>query len=475
MALELRQSMRLTQQLVMTPQLQQAIKLLLLSRLELAEVINQEMLENPVLEEQAELSQEGEAPEPRHSDEEGGVTPKKDEDSYDELDWEKFLDEYIPLDGGYTARGDSEESPGLENTLTKAPNLTEHLLWQLRLSNFTLEEERIGGLIIGNLDEDGYLKVELNHLAQEAELSLLEAEQVLKRVQSFDPIGVAARSLPECLLLQLEHWAPEEKVAQAVVQHHLKELEKRDYKAIARALRVPLTEVQRAVRLIQELEPKPGRPFGEEKVHYIQPDVYVHKVGDEYVILLNEDGLPKLRISPYYRSLLRGEGKSSGAANAYIHEKLRSAMWLIRSIHQRQRTIYRVMESIVKHQREFFEKGVGFLKPMVLRDVAEDIQMHESTVSRVTTSKYAHTPLGIFSLKYFFNSKINRVEGGSVSAETVKDKIRQVIALESPLHPCSDQEIVRRLREYNIDIARRTVTKYREMMGILASGRRRRT
>ena len=474
MALELRQSMRLTQQLVMTPQLQQAIKLLLLSRLELAEVINQEMIENPVLEEQAEMSAE-EVPEPRHSDEEGGVTPKKDEDSYDELNWEKFLDQYVPMDGGYAARDDSEEGPGLENTLTKTPSLTEHLLWQMRLSNFTLEEERIGGLIIGNLDEDGYLKGELAHLAQEAEVSLEEAEQVLKRVQSFDPIGVAARSLQECLLLQLEHWAPEDQLARAMVQNHLKELERRDYKAIARALRVPLTEVQRAVRVIQELEPKPGRPFEEEKVLYIQPDVYVHKVGDEYVILLNEDGLPKLRISPYYRSLLRGEGKAAGAANAYIQEKLRSAMWLIRSIHQRQRTIYRVMESIVKYQREFFEKGVGYLRPMVLRDVAGDIQMHESTVSRVTTSKYAHTPLGIFSLKYFFNSKINRVEGGSVAAETVKDKIRQILGQEPPQRPLSDQEIVRRLREYNIDIARRTVTKYREMMGILASGRRRRT
>ena len=471
MALELKQSMRLTQQLVMTPQLQQAIKLLLLSRLELAEVINQEMVENPVLEEQAEAGAE-EAP--RHSDEEGGVTPKQDEDSYDELDWEKFLNEYIPLDGGYTARGESEESQGLESTLTKTPSLTEHLLWQMRLSNFTLEEERIGGLIIGNLDEDGYLKVELNHLAQEAEVGLEEAERVLRRVQTFDPIGVAARHLQECLLLQLEHWAPRDQVARAIVQNHLKELERKDYRAISRSLRVSPVEVQEAVRVIQELEPKPGRPFGEERVLFIQPDVFVHKVGEDYVILLNEDGLPKLRISPYYRSLLRGEGRAGGAANAYIQEKLRSAMWLIRSIHQRQRTIYRVMESIVKHQREFFEKGVGWLKPLVLRDVAQDIGMHESTVSRVTTSKYAHTPLGIFSLKYFFNSKIKRVEGGSVAAETVKDKIRQILSQEPAAHPFSDQEIVRQLREYNIAIARRTVTKYRELMGILASGRRRR-
>jgi len=473
MALELKQSMRLTQQLVMTPQLQQAIKLLLLSRLELAEVINQEMTENPVLEDQTEEAA-AELPAPRHSDETGGVKPREHEDSYDNLDWEKFLGEYIPMDGGYAVRGDEEEGPDLENTLTRSPNLTEHLLWQLRLSNFTLEEERIGGLIIGNLDEDGYLKGELSHLAEEAEVGLEEAEGVLKRVQNFDPVGVAARSLKECLRLQLGHWAPGEEVARAIVDHHLKELERRDFRTIGRALRVPISRVQEAVRVIQDLEPKPGRPFGEDRVHYIQPDVYVHRVGDEYVIVLNEDGLPKLRISPYYRSLLRGEGRDAAATSAYIHEKLRSAMWLIRSIHQRQRTIYRVMESIVKHQREFFEKGVGSLKPLVLRDVAEDIGMHESTISRVTTSKYVHTPLGIFPLKYFFNSKINRLEGGSVAAESVKDKIRQVISQEPPLHPCSDQEIVRRLREHNIDIARRTVTKYRETMGILASNRRRR-
>ncbi len=468
MALELKQSLRLAQQLVMTPQLQQAIKLLQLSRMELAEVINQEMLENPVLEEIGE-----EEPIQTLTDEGEGIEPSKTEDTYEDLDWEKFFDLYDTREYGGRTRGDREDAPSLETTLTKSITLQEHLIWQLRLSNFSLEEERVAVQIIGNIDDNGYLKQPLSFIAQETGVSENEVEQTLKRVQEFDPAGVAARDLRECLLLQLEQWGIRETLPRCLVLRHLEGLEKKDYRKIARAENASVEQVKEAVRILAELEPKPGRPFGEIREQYITPDIYIYKVGEEYVIVLNQDGLPRLRVSSYYWKILQAEADSSVMARDYIQDKLRSALWLIRSIHQRQRTVYRVMESIVKFQRDFLDKGVGYLKPLVLRDVAEDIDMHESTVSRVTTNKYVHTPQGIFSVKFFFNSGINRLEGDeAVAAESVKDRIRQIIAREPQDKPYSDQEIVRQLREYNIDIARRTVTKYREQMSILASSRR---
>jgi len=475
MAIELKQSVKLAQQLVMTPQLQQAIKLLQLSRLELTEAINQEMLENPVLEElpEAELEPEKLA---RHTDEEEGVTPQKGEDSYDDLDWEKFLDEYedykqMAYKG--SRQGRAEDLPALDATLSERPTLASHLLWQLKLSNVTLEEQKAGELIIGNLGDEGYLKANLEMIAQEAGVDYQTAERALVKIQKFDPPGVAARDLRECLLIQVRQFDTPPELCEQILDKHMAKLERSDYQGIARSLKEPVAKVKEAVRFIQELEPKPGRPFSGEQAEYITPDIYVHKVGEDFVIVLNEEGLPKLRISPYYRRLLKERGKDSEVAREYIQDKLRSAMWLIRSLHQRQRTIYKVVESILKHQRDFFEKGIGYLKPMVLRDVARDISMHESTISRVTTNKYVYTPQGIFPLKFFFNSKVHTTEGGEVAAETVKDKIRQILESENPRKPMSDQEIANRLKEMGVDIARRTVTKYRESMGILSSTKRR--
>ncbi len=457
----------------MTPQLQQAIKLLQLTRLELAEALNQEMMENPVLEETLETPGPEEWTSPL-ADDETGIQPRKDEDNYDNIDWESFMDSYEPSYYSRGMRTADDDVMSLESTLTKKINLADHLLWQLQLSNMTLQDERLGALIIGNLDDDGYLMLNLEALAQEAGADVEMVERALMVIQQFDPVGVGSRDLRECLSLQLKQYEDLDPIIKRVINEHMSELERKDYSTIARSLKISMERVHNAVRLIHELEPKPGRPFGEERAQYITPDVYVYKVGDEYVIVLNEDGLPKLRISPYYRNLIRDKGKDSDQARDYVQEKLRSAMWLIRSIHQRQRTIYKVTDSIVKHQRHFFDKGIGHLKPMVLRDVAEDISMHESTVSRVTANKYIHTPQGIFPLKYFFNSKINRVEGGSIAAESVRDRIRQIIQSEPPVKPYSDEEIVRRLREYNISIARRTVTKYREGMGVLSSSKRKR-
>lgn len=475
MAIELKQSLKLTQQLVMTPQLQQAIKLLQLSRLELTDAINTEMLENPVLEELAEDHLEPEE-EARHTDENEGIEPKKEEDSYDDLDWEKFLDEFddFQYTGFQGSQKSRDELPSIEATLSQPVTLADHLIWQLKLSNFTMEEEKIGGLIIGNLNDDGYLTTELEMIAQETRVTEEVAEQALKKVQNFDPVGVAARNLVECLLLQVQHYDGVDPITEQVIKKHLPHLETRDYKAISRALKVPVARIKEVVRFIQYLEPKPGRPFSHDRAEYITPDIYLYKVADDYAIVLNEDGLPKLRVSPYYRKILKEKESGSEMTKEYIQDKLRSAVWLIRSIHQRQRTIYKVMNSILKYQRDFFDKGISYLKPMVLRDVAQDIEMHESTVSRVTTNKYVHTPQGIFPLKFFFTSKIHTIGGGEVAAEAVKDKIKQIINSEDHEKPFSDQEVVNKLKGFGIDIARRTVTKYREAMSILSSAKRKR-
>ncbi|UCG79845.1 MAG: RNA polymerase factor sigma-54, partial [Desulfobacterales bacterium] len=357
--------------------------------------------------------------------------------------------------------------------LARRESLNEHLMWQLLLSLPSRKEEKIGNAIIGNLNKDGYLQATVDEIAALTETDPTEVERVLSKMQSYDPVGVCARDLGECLLIQMKQLELEDSTLFQIVQNHLKHVENKNYKAIARALGVGLDDVVSAVEIITRLEPKPGRQFSDEEPQYISPDVFVYKVGDEFVIVLNEDGMPKLRISSFYReALYNREQEFPSHTRDYIHNKLRSAVWLIRSIHQRQRTIYKVVESIILFQRDFLEKGIARLKPMVLRDVAADIGMHESTVSRVTTNKYVHTPQGIFELKFFFNSSIYRFDGQAVASASVKEKIRQIIESEDPEKPYSDKKMVDILKSSNINIARRTVAKYREMLGVLPSNKR---
>ena len=473
MALEIRQSLKLTQQPVMTPQLQQAIKLLQLSRLELADMVRQEQEENPILEEVTEPQTEAEPLEntyetiaPATTELKGGDLP---ENEIPELDWRV---------NRYTSRAkatdEDDDRPSFENFLTKKPTLSDHLLWQLRLNDLNEEERLIGTLIIGNLNEDGLVQTSLEELAFQSGFDLLSFENVLKKIQSFDPPGVAARDLRECLLIQAQQLCPHEVLVQQIISNHLEHLGRKNYQAIVKGLEIPMEEVVRATRLISELDPRPGRSFSDENIPYITPDVYIYKMGEEYVVTLNEDGLPKLRINTYYRGILREQTGSTDQAKDYINEKIRSAVWLIKSIHQRQRTIYRVTKSIAKFQQEFLDKGVAYLKPMVLKDVAMDVEMHESTISRVTSNKYVHTPQGIFELKYFFNSSINTSRGENVASESVKEKIREILAKEDTQKPYSDQAIVEILKKQDILIARRTVTKYREMLGVLPSTQRKR-
>jgi len=332
----------------------------------------------------------------------------------------------------------------------------------------------IGEQIIGNIDPNGYLDASLEEIARITDSNVDRVEDVLKRIQLFDPVGVASRNLQECLMVQANLYFPENELVKTIIEKYLKYLENKNYAELVRKLKRPSEEVKEAIEVILSLNPRPGSAYSSEEPQYISPDVYVTKVDDDFVIMLNDEGLPKLRISPYYREFLKKKNRVPPEVKEYIQEKLKSASWLIKSIHQRQRTLYRVAESIVRLQRDFFEKGIGHLKPMVLRDVAEDVGMHESTVSRVTTNKYMQTPHGIFELKYFFNSSIKKDGGEEIASESVKEKIRNIIREEDPSNPLSDKAIAEKLKEEGIRIARRTVAKYREMMGILPSHKRRR-
>jgi len=469
MSIGMKQSLVLSQSLVMTPQLQQAIKLLQLSRMELENLINTEMVENPVLEETPESEQtatglEDVAEQPTTSAEEN---PQQQED----FNWESYLENAKSTPSLPVHRKGEDEFPSYENTLTEAATLGEHLTWQLGVSDMTEKEKKIAEAIIGNIDDNGYLVDTVEDIAVREKQDPYDVEAVLYRVQELDPLGVGARDLRECLLVQIYDMKGTDETLERIVENHLPDLEKKNYGAISRALGIPMEEVIKRIKVIELLEPKPGRPFGGTQAHYIIPDIYVVKRGDEYVVMLNEDGLPKLKVSSFYKNLLDKSNEQT-QTKEYIRGKLRSAVWLIRSIHQRQRTIFRVTESIVKQQRDFFDRGIGSLKPMVLRDVANDIGMHESTVSRVTTNKYVHTPRGIFELKFFFNSGISRVSGADVASESVKERVKTLIASEDPARPMSDQKIAEKLKEGNINIARRTVAKYREMLKILPSSKR---
>lgn len=491
MAIELKQQLRLSQQLVMTPQLQQAIKLLQLNRLELVGLVQQELEENPVLEEFAEIDDEGEGsadeyeaaaePQPAAKDERPGdeVAAADAQKSSEEItDAEKIADwewqEYLSSNPQTSqASGGVDDRPSIDATLARRDTLTEHLVWQLQLTELPIDEEVAARFIIGNLDERGYLQATISELARQSGMSEATVESALARVQELDPVGVGARDLRECLLVQVRTLKIEDPLVLRILDECIDTLIKRDFRGVARALDVTVSEVVRAAEIIGRLEPRPGRAFGGDEPVYIIPDIYVHKVNDEFHIVLNDDGMPRLRINGLYRDVLSRGNSASKDTKEYVKEKVRSALWLIKSIHQRQRTIYRVMESIIKHQREFFDRGINHLKPLNLRDVAEDIEMHESTVSRVTTAKYVNTPQGIFELKFFFNSSINQFVGEAVASESVKERIRKLITAEDARRPLSDQRIAEMLKVANIDIARRTVTKYRESLNILSSTKRR--
>lgn len=470
MALELRQQLKLSQTLVMTPQLQQAIKLLQLSRLELLETVQNELLENPFLEEKVE-----EVSPPEHTE---NRTAEKDDVSYDRdaargEDWEDYLGEFASTPRLLQSREyeEAEDMTALEARHAARPTLESHLMWQLRLSSLTERQKDIGEYIVGNLSSSGYLHATAEEIADMAQCDPAEVEPVLVAIQAFDPVGVAARTPQECLMVQLKMLGYDrDPVLVGLVTEHLEDLEARRYKPLLRKYRLDMEDLREYLDIIQSLDPMPGASYGEGEPTYISPDVYVYRHDDEFVILLNEDGLPHLQLSAMYDN-------ASGATDQekdYFLEKQRAAAWLIKSLFQRQRTLRKVVESIVKYQRDFFEVGVSKLKPLILKDIADDIGMHESTVSRITTNKYVATAHGVYELKFFFNSALALEDGSQVGSESVKALIRKCISEEDPREPLSDERIGELLKEHlTVNIARRTVAKYRMAMNIPSSSQRR--
>jgi RNA polymerase sigma-54 factor len=462
-------SQRLSQRLILTPSLQQAIKLLPLTTLELAEVLEQEVMENPLLEEvpvQESMSNEEIAQQEAKEE-------REREDPLNEIDVEKFFEDYLD-DGEHRRIRNAEipEMPPIENTLTETPDLYDHLMWQLHMSVSDELMLEIGDAIIQNLDEDGMLRAALGEIANLGPYPMEEVEKALALVQSLDPPGVAARDLTESLRLQLRHLGLEGSVPDLMVRDYIKQLQSHQYTEIARQMNLTMDEVSHHLEIIRRLDPKPGMKYSPNSSTYIIPDVFVVKESDEYKIILNDDGLPKLRISPTYRRMLDGKEPGSEETRNYVREKLRSALWLLKSVDQRQRTIYKVAESIVRHQRGFLDQGIAHLRPLVLRDVATDIGMHESTVSRVVANKYMHTPRGVYELRFFFHSGITSTMGEAISSVTVKDKIRKMIENEDPAHPLSDSRIAELLGSQGLPLARRTVAKYREELRIPPSNLR---
>lgn len=516
MALEVKlgQDLRLRQQLVMTPQLQQAIKILQLSLPELEAIVQSELEQNPMLEpldqSPAEAASESENTEPQPGDSEGeplpaeadGLSANSDDDwetgareesvvtpveteardaaleikelnNLEKLDWREYLETYSNnwQESAPSPDHDDDHRSALENTPIRRSSLEDHLMWQLRLSNLSEAEQRIGATIIYNLNDDGYLETPLEELAAQLEVEPGKVEPVLMRVQRFDPPGVAARDLRECLLAQLQTLGMEESLGAQIVKSHLDLLEKHRYNELAKIYAVAIEMIGQAAKVISVLEPKPGRDYGGEEPTYVVPDVYIHKVGEDYIVTLNREAVPRLRLAGYYQRVLNDVDVAQETRD-YLQERLRSARWLVKSIYQRQQTIFKVATSIVKFQRAFFDHGISHLRPLVLKDVAEDIGMHESTISRATANKYAHTPQGIHELKFFFTSGVKASTGEDVSAETVKEEIRTLVTAEKPHNPLSDQAIAEMLRGKQINIARRTVAKYRQAMGILPSANR---
>ena len=479
MAFDTRLRMLQTQRMVMTPMLQQAISLLQLSRLELVQELRQQMEQNPLLEEaqeeiqeeveEARLSQEQDAPEPERED----APEAERSDRIEEFDWDNYLQDA----SDYRPQIPREELERFdaELHLAKPRSLVDHLLFQLHLSTSDPEMLQLGTLLIGNLEETGYLKEPLEGLAEGAGVAVDRLEAALRLVQGLEPTGVGARDLCECLLLQVDTRPDLHPLAKELIASHLHELERRNWESLAEKLKVSVKAIQEAVESIASLEPKPGRTFGTEDPRYITPDVHIVKMGDQFLVLLNDEGLPRLRVSPYYRTILADKTGNAKEVREYIEGRMRSALWLIRSIEQRQRTLYKVATSLVKFQRDFLERGITALRPLTLKEVAEDIDMHESTVSRVTTNKYIQTPQGLFELKYFFHRGVPDTQGGTVSSLKVKDLIHKLLTVEDDGRPLSDQRIVELLRrEHAIEIARRTVAKYRGQLKIPSSSRRKR-
>lgn len=478
MVIRLEQVQRQTQRLILSPQMQQAIKLLQLPLMQLQQLVRQEMLQNPVLEEVA-LQEEEQESSQEQEEEKDEASSDTDELTFEEefkrlAEIDDAWKEYFRQSKSYRrySEEDEEKRRYLEASIVKPESLQDNLLAQLALFTLDEKERLICESIIGNLDDNGYLNISLEDISRQLDVDEVDVQPMLSMVQTMSPVGVGARNLRECLLIQLKRLVNTDSIVYKIVDEYLGDLGKKKYRQIARKLKVTPARIQKAAEIIATLEPKPGRLFSKESAQYITPDIFVHKDNEDYIIIMNDDRIPHLRISNLYRNLIKGEGTEK-KTKSYIREKIKSGQWLMRNIQQRQQTIHNIAGEIINKQREFFDEGLSRLKPLTMQEVADALGIHESTVSRAIASKYIQTPHGLFDMKYFFSTGIESQSGTSVSVTNIKRMIRQMIDQEDPQHPLTDIQIIGMLKEKGITIARRTVSKYRKVMKILSSSMRR--
>ncbi len=472
-------SLKVAQKQILTPGLVQMVKLLTLNKLELRDMINEEMVANPLLEELPEAvpslddiqsRKEAEVPEPVAPTGDGADADRRD--AFQEVDYGSFFQDY--LDPGFKSpSAEDVERPSFENFLSRPSSLADHLQWQLSLSVAGDAVRDAAFSIIGNLNEDGYLTATLEEVAQAGGHKLEDVEAALTLVQEFDPLGVAARNVRECLLAQLRVLAPENELARRIVSDHLNDIQDRHFRGIASALGSTVAAVEAALECIRRLDPRPGQRYNDVQPRLIEPDVAFVKVDEVYRVVMNEDGLPHLRLSHQYRRMMSDSTASREVKN-YVRERFNSAVQLIKNIEQRKHTIVRVCESIIRRQNEFLDRGLDFLRPMMIKDVAEEVGVHPSTVSRAVASKYAHTPQGVFELRYFFSEPVQGPAGGNVSLINLKRLVQRIIEGEDSARPLTDDQITALLRDKGISVTRRTVAKYREDLKIPSTHHRRR-
>lgn len=498
MIMKQRLDQRQVQKLILAPALQQAIKLLPLTNLELIEVIDEELSANPLLEIEEETEEKvpqaepetapaesespSESPEPAEpapaaaaeseTSREGGEDAAEGE-NHEDFEFESYFQEYID-DGFRPSPQDRKEIPSLENTLSQGSSFWDHLNWQANLTFFDPSEREIAERIIGNINEDGYLISSLEELAQATGAAAETIEAVRAKIKMFDPVGVGSLTLKECLLAQMDYLQIKDEIARTIILEHLALLERSDYPQLAKVLGVPAASVKYHIEIITRLDPAPGRKYSEDKPAYVVPDIVVTKEENELKISLNDEGLPRLRINAYYRTLLAKALKENPDAYRYLKDKMKKALWFLRSLDQRDQTIYKVARYIVDKQRDFIDKGMDYIKPLTLMEIAQEIGVHESTVGRVVANKYILTPRGVFSLKYFFHKALHGDFGEDVSSLRIKERLRKLVESEDRNHPLSDMELEEILGRENFKIARRTVAKYRKQLKIQPSHIRKR-
>ncbi len=480
MAQKMSMNLKQSQSLVMTPQLKQAIKLLTLTHLEMTQEIAKEMVDNPMLEESGgestkeELQLREKNTVEKTSDDFNG--PDVIESSKENFDWDKYVDSYNSTSSTpHTKESfNKDDAPNYENMVSKGKTLAEHLEWQLRMQDLSDNEWKVARAIIHNINDEGYLVENFDEIIALSELDRDHSLDILEMIQHLDPIGCGSRDLRECLLIQANALPDSVPLVELLIRDHLDNLIKKDFKKISKETGVAIERLKDAELILHSFHPKPGRLISPEDVQYVVPDIYIENIGGELKVKLNDDGVPRLKISKLYQNLLKkGADAKNNEASEYVQDKMRSALWLMKSIENRQRTIEKVAIAVLKYQPEFFKKGAAYLKPMILKDIANEIGVHESTVSRVTNNKYVHTPLGTFELKYFFNAGIGGKNGGiDIAGESLKLKIKELIDNEDPKKPLSDQKIADVLSKSDIKVARRTVAKYRESLRILSSSKR---